>query len=260
MGAMASAWAWRRRVSSTAAMPPSRSCLRARSSSIRFILYLLGFVIDEVAVLHQFADQGIDLVQAEWGLRTTFQIAADEAVFMHAHFERGGAGFIDCRGAVLLGQGQHAQDAAHADFALLCGGWPRKVYRCASGAAGAAQQLRSAQRCLLGVVLVLDAIPAALLAHVFAQQLPGLGIEQANIQLIPLHSQQTPDPARRSAVVGGFDFDAAIQMHDALAVLVIAERLQRAAAARRVSLRRTWRRLAVWWCRGCACRPSVASQ
>src|SRR5208282_4857978 len=25
-----------------------------------------------------------------------------------------------------------------------------------------------------------------------------------------------------------------------------------------VSLRQTWRRPAVWWCRGCACRPSVA--
>jgi hypothetical protein len=38
--------------------------------------------------------------------------------------------------------------------------------------------LGSAQRCSLGVVLFFDAIPAALLAHVFAQQLAGLGIEQ----------------------------------------------------------------------------------
>ena len=95
------------------------------------------------------------------------------------------------------------------------------------GAARSPQQLRSAQRRSLGVVLFFNAIPAALLAHVFAQQLPGLGIEQTNIQLIPLHSQHAPDPARRRAVVGGFDFDAAIQMHDALAVLVIAERFQR---------------------------------
>ena len=89
------------------------------------------------------------------------------------------------------------------------------------------QQLGSAQRCSLGVVIFFNAIPTALLAHVFAQQLAGLGIEQANIQLIPLHAQHAPDPAWRCAVVGGFDLDATIQMHDALAVLVIAERLQR---------------------------------
>jgi len=46
------------------------------------------------------------------------------------------------------------------------------------GAARSPQQLGSAQRCSLGVVLFFDAIPAALLAHVFAQQLAGLGIEQ----------------------------------------------------------------------------------
>jgi hypothetical protein len=42
-----------------------------------------------------------------------------------------------------------------------------------------------------------------------------------------LHSKHAPDPARRRAVVRGFDLDAAVQMYDALAVLVIAERLQR---------------------------------
>ena len=92
---------------------------------------------------------------------------------------------------------------------------------------GSPQQLRSAQWGSLGVVLFFNAIPTALLAHVFAQQLPGFRIEQTNIQLIPLHAQHPPDPAWRSAVVGGFDFDATIEMHDALAVLVIAERLQR---------------------------------
>jgi len=95
-----------------------------------------------------------------------------------------------------------------------------------SGAARSPQQLGSAQRRSLGVVLFFDAIPSALLAHMFAQQLPGLGIEQTNIQLIPLHAQHAPDPARRCAVVRGFDFDAAIQMNDALAVLVLAEGFQ----------------------------------
>jgi hypothetical protein len=57
----------------------------------------------------------------------------------------------------------------------------------------------------------------------FAQQLAGFGIEQPDKQLIPLHSQHAPDPARRGAIVSGFDFDAAVQMHDAFAVLVITE-------------------------------------
>src|SRR5664279_4556396 len=82
-------------------------------------------------------------------------------------------------------------------------------------------EVRSGVR--LGWSSSFNAIPAALLAHVFAQELPGLGIEQSNIQLIPLHSNHAPDPAWRCAVVGGLDLDAAVQMHDALTVLVIAE-------------------------------------
>ena len=65
------------------------------------------------------------------------------------------------------------------------------------------------------------------LAQVLAQQLAGLRIEQADVLTIPLHLHAPADPARRRAVVGGFDFHAAVQMNRALAVLVIAERLER---------------------------------
>ena len=44
-----------------------------------------------------------DAMQTERGLRAAFQIATHEAVFLHSHVERSGAGFIDRRGAVLLG-------------------------------------------------------------------------------------------------------------------------------------------------------------
>ena len=58
-------------------------------------------MIDAVAVLHEFADQGIDLLQTEWGLGTTFQItAAHEAIFLDTDVQRGGAGFIGCGCAV----------------------------------------------------------------------------------------------------------------------------------------------------------------
>src|SRR5579859_183068 len=77
------------------------------------------------------------------------------------------------------------------------------------------------------VIFRLDAIPAAFLAHVLAQELGGLGIEQANENVVPLHAHHAPDPAWRRAVVGSFDFDAAVQMHDAFAVLVIAKGFDR---------------------------------
>jgi hypothetical protein len=73
------------------------------------------------------------------------------------------------------------------------------------------------------VVFFFNAIPASFLAHVFAQELAGFGIEEADEQLIPLHAHHAPDPAGWCPVVGCFDFDAAVQVYDALAVLVITE-------------------------------------
>ena len=43
--------------------------------------------------------------------------------------------------------------------------------------------------------------------------------------LIPLHFDAAADPARRGAVVGGFDLDTAVQVYGALAELIEAERL-----------------------------------
>ena len=51
-------------------------------------------------------------------------------------------------------------------------------------------------------------------------------VEDANVEFVPLHSDQASDPAWGQAVVGGFDFDTTVQMHDPLAVLVIAKRFQ----------------------------------
>src|ERR1035437_6895510 len=42
---------------------------------------------------------------------------------------------------------------------------------------------------------------------------------------IPLHTDAAADPARRRAIVSSFDLDAAIQVHRAFTVLVIAEGL-----------------------------------
>jgi hypothetical protein len=60
-------------------------------------------VIDEVAILHELANQRIDLLQTEWGLWATLQIAADEAIFLNSHVQGRGASFIDGSRTVLLG-------------------------------------------------------------------------------------------------------------------------------------------------------------
>jgi hypothetical protein len=58
------------------------------------------------------------------------------------------------------------------------------------------------------------------------QELAGLGVEQTDKQPIPLHIDEPADPARRRAIIGGLDLDAAIRMHRAFAVLVIAEGIE----------------------------------
>ncbi len=153
------------------------------------------------------------------------QIAAHKAVIADADFQSRGASIIDGGGAVLLGQRQHAQDAAHGSLSVGLMHAAAKRADLRAGSVGAAQQLQRAQRRLLGPVLVLDAMAAARLAQVLAQQLARARVQQAHVSRIPLHLDAPADPARRRAVVGRLDFHAAIQMHRALAVLVIAEGL-----------------------------------
>src|ERR1017187_5028360 len=67
-----------------------------------------------------------------------------------------------------------------------------------------------------------------------AQRLTGAGIKQTHEHRVPLHIDLTADPARRRAVVSSFHFDAAVQMNRALAILVVAERLQRQSLQKRL--------------------------
>jgi hypothetical protein len=104
-------------VSSTAAIPPSRSCPKARFNSMRFIFWLLGSEVDEIAAVDQFTNERIDLPQGElWG---AFEIATNEAVLMHSYFESSRRGILDRGGTELLGQREHAQDATNAAFSEL---------------------------------------------------------------------------------------------------------------------------------------------
>src|SRR5271155_463935 len=113
MGGMASAWACRKRVSSTAAIPPSRSCRKARSNSIMFMFSLrsgLGvfFLVlqalgNQVAILLQFANERIDLPQVERELGTVLQVSLDEAVVGRAHLQRHNTSLVDRGSTVLFG-------------------------------------------------------------------------------------------------------------------------------------------------------------
>jgi len=70
-------------------------------------------------------------------------------------------------------------------------------------------------------------MPAARGAHELAQQLAGLRREQPDVEDVPLHVDLAANPARRRAVVGGLDFDAAVQVGRADALPVVAKRFER---------------------------------
>ena len=78
---------------------------------------LLGSLVDEIAVVHQFADEGIDLPQGQLG--GTFEIATDKAVLVHSHFEGSRASILDRGCTELLRQREDTQDATNAGLSEL---------------------------------------------------------------------------------------------------------------------------------------------
>ena len=72
----------------------------------------------------------------------------------------------------------------------------------------------------------MDRVPPSPLAPVLAEQLAGRRIEEADVVVVPLHGDHAPEPARRRGVVGAGDLDAAVQVHGAGPVLVVAKGLQ----------------------------------
>src|SRR6266852_6000966 len=239
MGAMDSTCACLKRVSSTAAIPPKRSWPRARCSSMRFIwIILLGGLrlglrlrfdsaFDDIAIQRELANQRIDLTQSERRRSFALEITANETIVVHLDLDRCRASIVHRGRAVFPGQCQNALNAAHSGLAVL------RVHGLAqnadpiAGALSAPQQLLRRERCLLLAVFGKDAMCAARLTQVLAQQLSGVRMEQANSPSIPLHLDPPADPAGRRAVVSRFDFHAAIHMNRAFAVLVIAEWLDR---------------------------------
>src|SRR6516225_12395244 len=135
-------------------------------------------------------------------VRTAFEIAAHEAVFMDAEIDRGGAGIFDCRGSVFLHQGKHPEDAADGDLSLLLIDQLAELSDGSSRMFGATQQLRGAERHFLRVVFFLDAISATFLAEMLTKKLARVGMQDAHVQLIPLHVHGTAHPSWRQTVIG----------------------------------------------------------
>ena len=60
---------------------------------------LLGFLLNQFAVLEQIADQGIDLLQAQGSRGTMLEVMLEEAVLVHSHLQSQSTGFVHCRRA-----------------------------------------------------------------------------------------------------------------------------------------------------------------
>ena len=73
----------------------------------------------------------------------------------------------------------------------------------------------------------MDRMAPARLPAMLAEQQAGGGIEQPDVVVVPLDGDVAAEPARRRRVVGAGHFDAAVEMHRAGAVLVVAKGLDR---------------------------------
>src|ERR1700719_3416790 len=143
----------------------------------------------------EFANERIDLLQTELG--SALQITAHEAVFANSHLQGCGASIFRSCYPVLFGESQNTLNATHADLSLVVMDMLAESSDLSPGAFGSQQQLRNLPRSSRRKIPLLDAMPAAFLTDVLAQQLPGLGIKDPDEHLIPLHSDLTSDPASR---------------------------------------------------------------
>ena len=178
-------------------------------------------------------DERVDLPQREGRDGPTVEVTAQEAVGGHAEFKRGGGGLFGDGGTVLPGEGEDAENAADAGGAVVAVDVVTDRSDGGTGPLGGGEQGEGLGRRPGGPVLIGDAMPAAGRAQVLAKQFAGAGVEQPDVGPVPLDVDAAADPARRCGVVGRGDLDAAVEMHGALAVLVVAKRFERQSHERR---------------------------
>ena len=177
-------------------------------------------------------DERVDLPQRERRDGPTVEVAPPEAVGGRADFKRSGGGVFDDSHAVLSGEREHAEDAADAGGPVVAVDVVTDRGDGRPGPLGGGEQGQGLRRGACGPVLLGDAMPAVRRAQVLAEELAGAGVEQPDVGRVPLDVDAPADPAGWRAVVGRGDFDAAIQVHGAVAVLVVAKRFERQRAER----------------------------
>ena len=128
-------------------------------------------LLDQVAILVEFADEWIDLPQREWRLRTAFQIAAYEAILWYAQLQRRRTGIVGSRAAILLDQLQNTLDATHAEFALARMDGVADSADVGSRLVRTGQQLKQRERRTTWAIRSADTMSATLAAQMLAQQL-----------------------------------------------------------------------------------------
>src|SRR6266545_1443265 len=174
----------------------------------------------------EFADERIDLAQRERGGRLALEVAPEEAVVGDAEFQGGRTGGLDDGDAVLLDEGQDAEDPADTDFAVAAVNAFAERADVATGPPRAREQRQRRRGGAGGPIVGVDGMAAPGLAAVLAQQDAGGGIEEADMLLVPLDGDFAAEPSWRRRVVGAGNLDAAVEMHRAGAELVVAEGLQ----------------------------------
>ena len=125
-------------------------------------------MLDQVAILSQFADQWIDLPQTERRLRIALQIAAHEAILGDAQFQRRRTGIVRSCAAVLLDQLENALDAAYSEFALASLDGVADSADAGSCLVPTCQQLKQLWRRATRTIPIADTMSATLAAQMLA--------------------------------------------------------------------------------------------
>ena len=155
--------------------------------------------IDEIAVEGELANERIDLAERQRarrdGVRDSGGGSDRSARRARARPWRG---VVDDGRAVLLGQREDAEDAADAGGAVAAGGSASQTApMCAPGAAwpGPGAPAWSAA-CARARSASCDAMPAPRRAQMLAQQLARLRVEQADVEVVPLHLRRAGRSSR----------------------------------------------------------------
>ena len=185
----------------------------------------------------QLANQRVDLFEGERCLRLPFEIAPYEAIVRRLDFQRGGTGIVEPSGAVLLGEGDQAEDSTYAGLALATMDVRGQSADVFANVVGTLEELKRRGRRAGWPILLGDPMSSGALPKEFAEQLSGDRVENSYVDRVPLDVDLLAEPPGRNSVVGASDFDAAVDVYGALSEFVEAEWLEGQRQQRRLLLR-----------------------